>query len=369
MSPDFYNGLLFFVAIFLITIAIVSILKQKAKKSNLYLGLFFLIFGFAIFFRFLEVTGLILKVPHLIEADFPFCFLMNPCYLFFVKSFLYDYKPSRKEQLLHSIPAILIFLFLIPVFLFNTADKMEYIHNEASSSFSWRYKILNPLFFLQSVSYLSYILVVIKKNKLSEQVDSVHKVRLLSIFTIILLGIQFLTPIFILLINRAKKFEYMPILAVAVLLLILVWILQKSDFLNSRVALTNEEIKIKYKNSTLSAEDIIHHAQHISQLISEKQLFLDKNISLSTLSEELHLTPRTISEVINRHFSCSFNDLINGLRVDYSKTLLLKNISLMKIDFIGQDAGFSSRASFYSNFKKITGLSPSDFVKNHKKYN
>lgn len=369
MSPDFYNGLLFFVSIFLITIAIVSILKQKSKKSNLYLGLFFLIFGFSALSRFLEVAQLIHKIPHLIEVDFPFCFLMNPFYLFFVKSFLYEYKPSRKELFLHSIPAVLVFMFLVPVFLFNTTEKIEYIANEASSSFSWRYRILNPLFFLQSVCYLFYILFTIKKNKMSEQVDSVNKVILLRVFTIFLLSIQFLTLIFILLINGEKKFEYIPILAVGVLLLILVWILQKSDFLNSNKTLSVEEIKIKYKNSALTNEDVITHAQNISKIINEKQLFLDKNISLSTLSENLQLTSRTISEVINRHFCCSFNDLINGLRVDYSKTLLLKNISVMKIDFIGQAAGFSSRASFYSNFKKLTGLSPSDFVKKHKSLN
>lgn len=368
MGLDFYNALLFFVSLFLLTIATVSLQKQKEKASNKYLGLFFLILGITIFFRFLEVSKLILKVPHAIELDFPFCFLMSPFYLFFIKSYIDDYKPSTKEKLLQSIPAIAVFVFLIPVFLLNTSEKLEYIIHEASSSYSWRYQILNTAFYIQTVGYLIYTLFLLKKYSVNESEELTNKIKWLRILTITLLCVKFLILIIVLSINKDKKFEHTPITAISVLVLILVWLLQKSELLNTQQKENSEDddVKIKYKNSFLSNEDISNHAHRISSLIDEKRLFLDKEISISSLSKELDLPTRTISEVINRHFSCSFNDFINRLRIDYSKTLLLENTPAMKIDFIGEEAGFSSRATFYSNFKKNTGLSPSDFVKKHK---
>lgn len=369
MSPDFYNALLLFVSIFLTSTAIVSLLKRKTQKSNLYFGLFFLILGISIFFRFLESTHLIFKVPYLIEVDFPFCFLLSPFYIYFVKSYLYNYQPSKREQIIQSIPAILVFIFLLPVFLLNPIEKSAYLTNQASSSYSWRYQILNSLYFLQSVFYLIYTLIFIGKNKLNLSENSIYKVKILRGFTITLLSIQFITLLSIPLNQSIKKFNYTPILAIALLLLILVWLLQKSDLLDSSEKLTEEDISAKYKNSTLSIEDIAAHASYISQQINSRQLFLDKNISLSSLSSELNIPARTISEIINRHFCCSFNDLINGHRIEYSKVLLLKNISIMKIDSIGQNSGFNSRASFYTNFKKTTGLSPSEYIKNYHKDN
>jgi YesN/AraC family two-component response regulator len=55
--------------------------------------------------------------------------------------------------------------------------------------------------------------------------------------------------------------------------------------------------------------------------------------------------------------------MINRMRIEYSKSLLLEISDTITIDGIGENSGFSSRASYYSNFKKITNLTPLEFVK------
>src|ERR1035437_10037257 len=156
MNANFLNAILFFISIFVSTVGIVALTNGKKKQSNIYLGAFFLILGIVVFFRFLEISQLMLKVPYLMDLDFPLAFLMLPSYYFFVRIYLFCHKPTHKEHVLHSLLAIFVFAFLCPVYFFNSADKIRYILTESTSSTSWRYQILNPLFFFQSVCYLLY---------------------------------------------------------------------------------------------------------------------------------------------------------------------------------------------------------------------
>jgi AraC-like DNA-binding protein len=130
------------------------------------------------------------------------------------------------------------------------------------------------------------------------------------------------------------------------------------------VVLNNTDKKIKYQNSALNVNEITALAYQISDLMNNKKLFLDKNFSLTKLASEINLPSRTISEVVNRHYGSSFNEMVNKLRVEHSKTLLLEQSKLLTIDAIGEKSGFSSRASFYSNFKKLTNFTPFEFAKN-----
>ena len=164
MSSDFYSSLLLFIALFLVTIALVFLQKSKRKKSNLYLGSFFIILGSSIFFRFLEITNLVMHFPHLIELDFPFCFLLAPLYLFFVKTYIFSDIITSKEKKLHCIPALLAILFLAPIYFLNSAEKTLYINEQTHNSFSWRYQILNGAFFTQTLAYLIFILLLLRKK-------------------------------------------------------------------------------------------------------------------------------------------------------------------------------------------------------------
>lgn len=363
MSPVFFDGLLCFVSLFFLTIGFVFYFFNKQKEFAVYLGLMFIILGISVFFRFLEASQLILNVPHLIEVDFPFCFLVPPLYLFYVNAYVLNQQPTKKSRLLHALPTLVVFLFLLPVFSMNTHEKMYYIVTESASSFSWRYQILNTAFFISSVSYFVYGLFITRKNNEAIAHADKTKIKWVRIFSFTGVLIQLVALLFIF-VDGNKKFNYHPILLVFVLLILVVWALQFSNFLNP----ISEKIKgkeEKYKHSTLTEETVKSKADFILKNVTDKKLFLNKNLSLRELSTELQLTPHLISEVINREFGASVNDFINGLRVEYSKILLIEKYKILKIESIAEESGFNSKATFYANFKKITGVSPLEFIKNN----
>ena len=59
-----------------------------------------------------------------------------------------------------------------------------------------------------------------------------------------------------------------------------------------------------------------------------------------------------------------FREFLNRYRVDYFKENLekpgWKNLTL---EAIAAECGFNSRITFISNFKKITGTTPSEYIK------
>ncbi|MFT4224367.1 helix-turn-helix domain-containing protein [Dysgonomonas sp.] len=65
----------------------------------------------------------------------------------------------------------------------------------------------------------------------------------------------------------------------------------------------------------------------------------------------------------------------NGVFLDYNsrndetriKLLSSEKPDIISIDAIALEVGFNNRTSFYQSFKKITGLSPSDFRNNRVK--
>jgi len=74
------------------------------------------------------------------------------------------------------------------------------------------------------------------------------------------------------------------------------------------------------------------------------------------------MNPHHLSYIINREWELNFNELLNVYRVNKAKQLLLSPTNETATMFaIAIDSGFNSESSFYTVFKKITGLSPKKF--------
>ena len=98
--------------------------------------------------------------------------------------------------------------------------------------------------------------------------------------------------------------------------------------------------------------------------MEEKKLFLDENISLPQLAGMLNIHPNYLSQVINERFQKNFYDFINSYRIEEFKRIVALGKNKNKTFFaLALDCGFNSKASFNNSFKKITGTTPSEFVK------
>ena len=109
--------------------------------------------------------------------------------------------------------------------------------------------------------------------------------------------------------------------------------------------------------------------QQVHELIKKDKIFKDLDLSLDSLSKQINVNRNYLSKAINRTTGKNFNTYINEYRIKEA----IKIMSDAKSDFISLDAialevGFSNRTTFYQAFKKVTGLTPSDFRNNKTKY-
>lgn len=104
----------------------------------------------------------------------------------------------------------------------------------------------------------------------------------------------------------------------------------------------------------------------LDKILIEEKSFLDPTLSLESLAQKMNLSKGYLSKIINSELGCSFKEHLNQLRVAEAKSYLTNpEFSNYTLVAIGLEAGFSSKSSFNATFKKISGLTPSEYKKKH----
>jgi AraC-like DNA-binding protein len=122
----------------------------------------------------------------------------------------------------------------------------------------------------------------------------------------------------------------------------------------------------KYGSSNLDKNASRDLFQKVKILFTEQRIFLEPGISISTVAEKLSISSRIVSQVINENEQQNFYEFVNHYRIENAKALLidLKNLN-EKIATIAFEAGFGTVTSFNVAFKKKTGMTPSEYRKQH----
>ena len=123
-----------------------------------------------------------------------------------------------------------------------------------------------------------------------------------------------------------------------------------------------EEMRKRYGKSGLSdarADDIM---QRLLDLMTREHPYRDSDLTLPRLAERLEASPHNLSEVINTRTGMNFFDFINSYRVEQVKRDLADpGKQQYKVLSLAFDAGFNSKTSFNTIFKKFTGMTPSSY--------
>lgn len=122
------------------------------------------------------------------------------------------------------------------------------------------------------------------------------------------------------------------------------------------------EPKIKYAGVSLKEDDAQNYVKKINAFMNLERPYLDANLTLAHIAKELQIPTHILSRVINEKFGLNFFDFINKYRVDEVKAKINKpefdNLSLLGIAL---ESGFNTKSAFNRVFKKMTGLTPSEY--------
>jgi AraC-like DNA-binding protein len=159
------------------------------------------------------------------------------------------------------------------------------------------------------------------------------------------------------LLNMAGWFPlYIPLTA------LIYWIGIKG-FLSLRTAYADR--KRPAATSIVSAESAENALTRLRHLMETDKLYLDPSLNLAKVAAKANLPQKVISSVLNQHLNSSFNEFVNGYRVDaFKQKVNDPAMQVYSIKGLALECGFNSLATFQRVFKQVTGLSPSDFRRN-----
>jgi AraC-like DNA-binding protein len=120
----------------------------------------------------------------------------------------------------------------------------------------------------------------------------------------------------------------------------------------------------KYINSGLDATEMDRIVAGLESVMKQSKPYLDPQLTIDQLAQTLGCSRHHLSQAINDQLNQSFYDYINQYRVAEAKALLTDPAkTALKIAAIAYDSGFNSISTFNDVFKKIAGLTPSQFRK------
>ena len=105
--------------------------------------------------------------------------------------------------------------------------------------------------------------------------------------------------------------------------------------------------------------------EQLEKYMEEEQPYLLHHLNLNNICKKLNTNRTYLSRLINDSYHQNFNAWINEHRVREARRMLFDNrYDHFTVEGVGELAGFSSKASFHANFKKLIGVTPMYFREN-----
>jgi AraC-like DNA-binding protein len=290
----------------------------------------------------------------------PFVFLLAPLLFFYLRGIVIPDSSLKKNDIKHFIFFVLYILLAIPFFLYGRDSTYSAIVQKSMGS-PWIFLILQFGYYLVK----SHRLIKLHKKNIVEKYSNVESMDvnwlnlIIWIFVATLIFIAIGTPTLI----HGVNFHTYHVTSSIYFSLVLFFIAYKG--IQQRVP--QESLVIIDNGTELSdVEEIKRLTEKLHSHMKEARPYLDPELSLSDLAKQLHIGRNQLSQVINSGVGDNFYNFINKFRIEEVK-LLIKNDRDKKhtLRALANDAGFNSKSSFNNIFKKITGLTPSEYRDGH----
>ena len=169
--------------------------------------------------------------------------------------------------------------------------------------------------------------------------------------------------------SQRKHLLMLASTGIAVLILIilaLVWRAYRNSLKQQRMAAKyiDELIAQRPLKADTTPENKDDYQQFVdmqNKIISEA-LFKSPNLNRDGIAEATGVSRAKVSQLIGQFTSLSPNDYINKLRIEYSVKMIQEHPE-WTIDAIAESCGYVRRATYYSHFNKLFGISPAQYRK------
>lgn len=365
-------------AVFLLT------LKKGKRQSNVLLAIFLLtnaaipldnLINFGEMFRLIAIDF----SPHIFYV-FGLAYWVEPVVLlFYVRTLIYKDYHFKKQHLIYLLPFLAYLLHESNAWYFLDAEtKIAYLTGNSIGGGEPSY-IFGINFFRECFRTFCGVLCLIElrryhqhiKNEFSD-IEAIDLTWLkVLIFGFLIVYVLAIVVTISWTINQVLSitvdYEFIGLTVNYTLLLLISFLIYFS--LGFTSMFKGIDTTITEATSTVDKNPIdLSQIEKITDYMTAEKPFLNHLLTLENLAKQLNMSARQLSQNINRHFKQNFFEFINSYRIEESKNLLTmpehKKSTMLDIMDL---AGFNSKATFNTFFKKIVGSTPTQYRKEQTK--
>lgn len=335
---------------------------HRKKAVNYFGSALCLSFSLAILIYLIQSVGLYREWPQLLYINYPLELLAGHFFFFFFTLLMEKDFPIRSPYLLLFLPVLIATGLMMPYFLQAPALKIEQVplYKTSNAFFHSVYLFighnLESWMILNMLLFLGRTALKLRSNKVKKEKKSGGILLFAGLFLGVLLfylWVDFFPS------ETARKLS----IFLSILLVFPVYFFQRRNpglFGESNA----EEKPERYQSSTkLAGKDTAKIIEALDSLMAEKKLYMNNELTLAELGDELSLTPHQLSEILNGRLGLSFRQYINRFRVEAAEKLLSEKPECTILD-IAFGCGFGSKSTFNSVFSQATGMTPSEWRNN-----
>lgn len=336
--------------------------KDRQNNTSQFLGLYFLLWAFAISCFFLateKLSWLPEKVSEVIMLLFFVFLLAIPPTMYLYSTLLVGIR--QKGTIKHYFVAFLLLFINAFAFFYMDSKKNLFMKQMAEQLLTYaNYLALLFVFPLLSIYYLFLSVTVFKTYKIEKELDTtsvgIHPKKL---FNFILGYVLFMVLMSINLMGILPKFLKISFELYSVAYFIYV----------AYISWKQERLDFEVKEEQLQAKDSENFApffeglnEQLVRIMRDEKPFLDAKLNLNQLAKKIGSNEKYLSLFLNSKYEMNFTTYVNSFRIEEAKILLLKKETAnFTIETIANMAGFHSKSTFNTTFKKATGKTPSEF--------
>ncbi len=279
-------------------------------------------------------------------------------------------KPIRRQEYFHFLPFLIFFVFTTGLVF----DPNFTLFND--SALSSVLKIVLPILIRLSIPVQLVVYWLLSYRMLRRHFANVNQIVSdtvpvnLKWLQQLLWGILFMIVLSVSNLIPSKMLQNMLSLGYLAGTVYLTYYLlaQKEVYPYEDVQLRSLELIVnpveEVSKPRLSTEITEELKTKLIYLMETERLFLNSELSLPDLSEKMRVSSHDVSYVLNEGLNTNFYQFINAYRVAEAKQLMLSGkYAHLNILGIAYNAGFNSKTTFNTAFKREMGMSPSAFMK------
>lgn len=362
-----------------LVLAVVLRRRERNRRANQYLAALLGALALLLFDGFLRAHGTLTAHPHLVGLTAWVPFVLGPLVFLYAREMTAP-DPARVRPPWHHfvVPAAYVVLLAI-TFYPRSADYKRGIAEHDASSFVNAMELALTVY---GIAYAIAVLVLLRRHRGHVQAlysnlrgVSLRWLRVLAVLNVIM-WIAALVAFAIRVTGvtgASAASAIVPIGSTILIFIIGYFQLGQAEIFVGQPAVevapppaeaapaapSEPAEQPAYARARLAEEDAAGVEARIRAAMTERRLYQRAGLTLAELADEVAATPHEVSQVLSTRLGRNFYTFINEHRIEHVKAALAS--SDRPVLDLAFEAGFQSKSTFNSAFRKATGQTPSEF--------